>query len=187
MPRGVRGTASGVGKRRQMRATGEQLAQAFPDKMRERLEPLLDVWFQEYEYDLTTRVLDVGPHGQNNPSHRTALDLYPRMMRLIGVSDEAVNRLLDTLGARDRDDLERTYARGKLAEGSDLEQACERAKDLLRRRMASEHDYRRRLLWELFGMREAVALDATRTDVARPATNGHGYGSEVTNGNGSRS
>lgn len=98
MPRGVRGTASGVGKRRQMRATGEQLAQAFPDKMRERLEPLLDVWFQEYEYDLTTRVLDVGPHGQNNPSHRTALDLYPRMMRVIGASDELVAALLVRLG-----------------------------------------------------------------------------------------
>ena len=88
--------------------------------------------------------------------HRTAIGAILAGLEIAGPGEAFWQKMLDSLGARDRNDFERTYARGRLAEGADLELSCERAKDLLRRRMASDHGYRRELLWELFGMREVA-------------------------------
>lgn len=169
---------SGQGRRSVLRRGMKDAAKSAPEQFREYFLPKTDALFGIVWADAVDREC-VG--------HRTAVNAILDGLEITNSAAGFWARVLEAMGATSREDLEASYARGKLAEGSDLEQACERAKDLLRRRMASEHDYRRRLLWELFGMREAVALDATRTDVARPATNGHGYGSEVTNGNGSRS
>lgn len=89
------------GNRSAKRSDAMALAKAFPDRMREALEPLMEPYLREFEFDLTNRILtERGPEGQPlpNPAHRTAMDLYPRMMRVIGASDELVAALLVRLG-----------------------------------------------------------------------------------------
>lgn len=83
------------------------MAKAFPDVMRERMEPLLDSYLTEFEFDMTHRSLDGGECAtchrtggddpMPNPAHRTAMDLYPRIMRAVGAGDELIAALLQRL------------------------------------------------------------------------------------------
>lgn len=88
------------GNRSEKRSEGMALAQAFPDRMRAAMEPLLDRYLAEFEFDLTNRTLaetNADGNPMPNPAHRTAMDMYPRIMRVVGASEELVEAILARL------------------------------------------------------------------------------------------
>lgn len=89
------------GDRSEKRGTAMTLVKAFPDRMREAMEPMLDKYLVEFEFDLTHRTLgETNKDGDPmpNPAHRTAMDMYPRIMRAVGASDDLIEALLKRLG-----------------------------------------------------------------------------------------
>ena len=76
---------------------GMTMARSFPDEMREKMHPLMDKYLAEFEFDLTSRSITLDGREQPNPAHRTAMDLYPRIMRAIGASDDLIEALLRRL------------------------------------------------------------------------------------------
>lgn len=99
--------ANRKGNRSAKRTQAVTLATAFPDRMRAAMEPLFDKYLVEFEYDLTHRTLDASEcptchrtsdeDPQPNPAHRTAMDMYPRIMRVVGASDDLIEALLKRL------------------------------------------------------------------------------------------
>jgi hypothetical protein len=112
--------ANRKGNRTAKRSNGMALAQTFPDEMRARFAPMLDSYITEFEYDLTTRTLTVGDEDMPNPAHRTAMDLYPRIMRVIGASDELIGALLLRLGMPDEPALTAASELYRAVQGQDV-------------------------------------------------------------------
>lgn len=90
-----------------MRNGGIDMARDFPDEMRARMAPMLDTYLDEFSFDMVNRTLDGSPKcemcgrgpsdPQPNPAHRTAMDMYPRIMRAVGASDDLIEALLRRL------------------------------------------------------------------------------------------
>ena len=93
--------ANRKGNRSAKRGEAMTLAKAFPDKMREAMEPLLEPYLSEFAFDLKNRTLtetSVDGNPMPNPAHRTAMDMYPRIMRVVGASDDLIEAMLLRLG-----------------------------------------------------------------------------------------
>lgn len=106
--------------------------------------------------------------------HRTALRIVPEVMGWAGMSQDLIERWLAQMGFRNELELLNLANRGRVLGESNLETSADRAKDLLRERMRIEPGYRRALLWELFGIREAALSEAVVVESA--PTNGHTNG-----------
>lgn len=96
------------GNRSAKRSEAMTLAKAFPERMRDAMEPLLDDYLAEFRFDLRNRTLgETNADGSPmpNPAHRTAMDMYPRIMRAVGASEELIEAILTRLNMPDEASL----------------------------------------------------------------------------------
>lgn len=119
------------GNRLAKRTQGMELARNFPEEMRERMAPMLDKYLEEFEFDLTNRTLTVGKDEQPNPAHRTAMDLYPRIMRAIGASDELIEAMLARLSMPNEASLVAAAELYRAVQGQDIHEVYRECKRMV--------------------------------------------------------
>lgn len=122
------------GNRSAKRSEAVALAKAFPERMREAMEPLLDDYLREFKFDLANRTLaETGPEGQPmpNPAHRTAMDMYPRIMRAIGASDELIDAILARLNMPDEASMIAAAELYRAVQGQDVREVYRECRRLV--------------------------------------------------------
>lgn len=180
-PRGVRGDLR-RGKRDAVTATGRKLAEQAPQLMRELLAPHVSAYVDELLHDMRDRGSFSDGEWIPNSAHRTAMQLVPEILKAVGANNTLILAFMDRFGVSDEGELSSLVERGRYAGEANLEASCQRAVDLLRRRMLAEPSYRRTLLWEVFGVREVEQAAQDGAVLARTPTNGHANGHDLTNG-----
>ena len=128
------------GNRLAKRTEAVDMARAFPDDMRAKMAPLLDAYLVEFEFDMTHRTLDGGPRcdecgrsatdPQPNPAHRTAMDLYPRIMRAVGASDDLIAAILQRLNMPHESSLLEAAELYRAVQGKDVHEIYRECKKM---------------------------------------------------------
>ena len=119
------------GNRLAKRTQGMELARNFPEMMRERMAPMIDTYLDEFKFDMVNRTMDVDGRQQPNPAHRTSMDLYPRIMKAVGASDELIEALLARLGMPDEGSLLMASELYRAVQGKDMEAVYRECKSLV--------------------------------------------------------
>lgn len=163
-------------KRAGKREAAAMLADRCPDRMRELLAPAVDEFVRILLDDLRSTTLEVtdergGVKLVNNPAHRTALELYPRIMRAIGASEDVLARILAAVNATSEAQLHTAMSLLNASQGATLADAERVAVDTLRRVLKAEPWKRARLREAVFGEREvgeeaAPSLNGAHTNGA---------------------
>jgi hypothetical protein len=153
------------------RETALVLAEQAPELMRELLAPHVKAYCDELLWDMANRTIPMADGDAPNSSHRTAMDLFPRILKAIGASDDLLAALLENLQARDESQLALAMAMYRDASGASLADAERIAVQTIRGIVKAEP-------WKRDRLRESCFGDRMVEPEAQPALNGH------TNGNG---
>lgn len=111
------------GNRSAKRGQALALAKAFPERMRAAMDPLLEPYLIEFEFDLRNRTLgetSVDGNPMPNPAHRTAMDLYPRIMQVVGASDDLIAALLRRLNMPNETEMLAASELYRAVQGKDM-------------------------------------------------------------------
>lgn len=148
------------------RSLATLMPKAFPERLRERLEPELDSYADEVLFDLRNRELGGGPacptcgrrsdDPRPNPAHRTAVDIIPRIMKAVG-DDSAVDRMLEAMNMRDQSQLALAAQMFHSAAGATIQDAERAACATIQKIIRSDPSSVPRLMEACFGMRDAAA------------------------------
>lgn len=120
----------GTDSRTAARRLAAELVARSPAAIREKLQPHEDTFCNQLVWGMEHPLLD-GPNGPvNNPGHRTAMDLYARIMGAVA-PDALVVNLWQRVGAKDEN-----HARQLVGVALDAEQLAEDEMALERQTLA---------------------------------------------------
>lgn len=127
----------GTDNRAAVRAMASELVARAPQEIRERLQPHIATFCDQLVWGMENATLP-GPNGGivNNPGHRTAMDLYARIMGAVAPDTLIVN-LWQRIGVDDEETARRLIERARETEGMDEETAFRLSESYVQ-------DYRRR-------------------------------------------
>ena len=128
----------GTNNRAAVRALAEELVARAPQEIRERLQPHIGTFCDKIVWGMENPTLPspVGNGIVNNPGHRTAMDLYARIMGAVAPDTLIVN-LWQRIGVQDEATARRLIDRALESEGMDEETAFRMSECYVQ-------DYRRR-------------------------------------------
>ena len=160
------------GNRSAKRLEGAALVKQAPQLMREVLAPRVEHYCDVLMSDLDDRgsFESDGKGGQfwrANPAHRTALELFPRILQAIGASEDLLRKIVERLNARDEEQLAQAMLMFHSAAGATVDDAERAAVSTIQTIVRAHPDKRARLMEACFGMR---APDAPRELEGRNGT-----------------
>lgn len=135
------------------RETALMLAEQAPDLMRSILAPQVQAYCDELLWDMHNRTIPMADGDAPNSSHRTAMDLFPRILKAIGASDDLLRALLEKLQARDESQLALAMAMYRDASDATDDDAERIAVQTIRARVKAQPWKRDRLREACFGDR----------------------------------
>jgi len=148
------------------RETALVLAEQAPGLMRAILAPQVQAYCDELIWDMQNRTIPLDGKDSPNSSHRTAMDLFPRIMKAIGASDDLLRALLERFNARDESTLALAMSMYHQASDATVGDAERIAVQTIRGIVKAEP-------WKRDRLREACFGERMVEQAHTPALNGH--------------